>query len=140
MTTYDFESDDEGFACVVGGGSCNIEYTFDNWIDPSTGSDDTYDFESNDEGFEVTTTGGNVDIEYTFDNWTDPSEGDNDNYTFELDGITDYNVVDSINAYSTINMVGKTKKYLNPGNMVERRLLRTIEATHDIKRFKGEIR
>lgn len=42
MTTYNFESSDEGFT-LTGEGS--LQFTFEEWVTPTTGFGDTYTFE-----------------------------------------------------------------------------------------------
>ena len=76
---------DEGFSSYLLGGSLNMTYTFDNWIDPNEGTDDTYTFESFGEGFLTYELGGDVSMTYTFDNWIDPDTGTDDTYDFESD-------------------------------------------------------
>ncbi|MCH8905448.1 MAG: hypothetical protein IH840_00035 [Candidatus Heimdallarchaeota archaeon] len=51
MTTYNFESSDEGFA-LTGEGS--LTHTFPEWVTPTKGFNDYYSFEFNTQGYSLT--------------------------------------------------------------------------------------
>lgn len=100
----------------------------------------TYDFEAGDEGGTITGTGSYV----TFDDWITPSQGRDDIYTWELRNVQYYEVVQSINGYSTLTFVEVLNEDIpNPGEYAKRVALQRLdldESIYDKKLFRGEIR